>query len=122
MREIKFQAKIIRTGKWFQGELEDLIWNCPLDVDFFEYYDKESFSEFTYKHDFNNNEIYEGMILFIPKMEDEINEFLGVVKFNEELSCWTVENQHSFIRFSEIYPNLTEIRGDIIDNPELLEV
>ena len=122
MRDIKFRVKIIKTGKWIQGHLEALIWGCPNDVAFQEYYDENSFGEFIHQHDRKSNEIYEGDILYIPEFYGEYKEFIGVVKFNEDLSCWVVESKHDFMRISTIEASLTEIKGNIYDNPELVEV
>lgn len=144
MREYRFRGKEIDTGKWvygglfkepappqcFEKTLEDKYWivypnprympdwNLPYqmvrtDVD------KETVGQYTGLKDKNGKEIYEGDIV---KVFTSKKWRIGIIIY--EHSGFTIDvtnNKELEYGRTSIIENLTEVIGNIYDNPELLE-
>lgn len=124
MREIKFRAKDVETGKWLFGDLL-----TPRDKDgfyeisdanslqgFVHEIDEKTIGEYTGKKDINGCEIYEGDIL-----QDNIDDACcGVVKYDPEGACFYITALDVYILGEEF--DSFRVIGNIYDDPKFFEV
>ena len=128
MREIKFRAKTIDTGKWLYGCLQVpriegggyYMWDANMRQ---RKVDPETIGEFTSLKDRNGNDIYEGDIISFdygdgePVSEDliEVRFVRGVFAFlwNGDLDdeCSVSSPTHEW----------AIVKGNIHDNPDMLQ-
>lgn len=120
MREIKFRGKRIDSGEWIYGYyVKDPQWNHRIYLKPFEdassntYYfvDLKTVGQFIGLTDKNNNEIYEGDILCVSRLENSKHKVRGVIEWRAETASYTLFSPRDAF----------EIIGNIFDNPELLK-
>lgn len=123
-REIKFRGKDILHKSWQYGSLAkdepqksyyiiDNEYGRGIDVD------KETVGQYTGLHDKNGKEIYEGDIVKVFT-----NKKWRIGKIIYEHSGFTIDvtnNKELKYGRTSIIESLTEVIGNIHDNPELLE-
>jgi uncharacterized phage protein (TIGR01671 family) len=139
MRDLKFRAKILQDGKpklvYFDlfditstHRDDNVIYikrafdNVPIDAD--------TIQQFMGRSDDKENEIYSGDIVKVGSDEyysnesvtfDDVWEIIGKVEFYNSL--WTLECDNDWwIPFCDMGDMNIEVIGNIIENPELLEV
>lgn len=114
-----YRGKLRKSDQWVKGNL--LVWkngNCSILINDLESntklpmeVDPETVGQFTGLYDKNNNKIFEGDIVLLPKLYTEKK---GVVRF-----CGTAFRVRNI--FSYQLAESVEIIGNIYDNPELLK-
>lgn len=128
-REIKFRGKSlvdmgnIQKGDWVYGGISydaNRVWIDMIDMPYYGQIlvDKETAGQFTGLHDKNGKEIYEGDIV---KYRDSTGQHIEKVIFDK--GCFYAGVHYgSSTRVAPklINTRITEIIGNIYDNPELL--
>ena len=126
MREIKFRAKELNTGKWVIGDLHILCVR-PHIHDFLyisgkKYIDMSTIGQFTGLYDKNGKEIYEGDIiksshgtLHYIVYDNDLACFKAVVARYNPLGEYETLSKGWVVQFNK------EVVGNIHDNPELLK-
>ncbi|MCY8704991.1 YopX family protein [Bacillus inaquosorum] len=130
MREIKFRGMGI-NGEWYTGNLSIIkqrIKSMGIDpgsyisnkagVPFAYKVRPETVGQFTGLKDANGREIYEGDHLFSKGNMDGI-DYVGTVTYCENDAKYILENLHG--RLEWIPNNECWVKGNIYENPELLE-
>lgn len=122
MREILFRGKRIDKNEWVEGDLIHLPNGIAILANGYAYVIPETVGQYTGLKDKNGKMIFEGDIL-IDKYSNEKFGFVGVVKYNENLTKFQI--------VSDKYPNYDvgvgsrrdsiKILGNAYDNTELLE-
>lgn len=122
MREILFRGKRIGKNEWVKGDLIHLPNGIAILANGYAYVIPETVGQYTGLKDKKGKMIFEGDIL-IDKYSNEKFGFVGVVKYNENLTKFQI--------VSDKYPNYDvgvgsrrdsiKILGNAYDNPELLE-
>ena len=122
MREILFRGKRIDKNEWVEGDLIHLPNGIAILANGYAYVIPETVGQYTGLKDKKGKMIFEGDIL-IDKYSNEKFGFVGVVKYNENLTKFQI--------VSDKYPNYDvgvgsrrdsiKILGNAYDNPELLE-
>lgn len=122
MREILFRGKRIDKNEWVEGDLIHLPNGIAILANGYAYVIPETVGQYTGLKDRKGKMIFEGDIL-IDKYSNEKFGFVGVVKYNENLTKFQI--------VSDKYPNYDvgvgsrrdsiKILGNAYDNPELLE-
>ena len=125
MREIKFRGKFLDdTSEWLYGNyiyIEDDVFHHKiadksgllLDIDI------NTIGQYTGLHDKNGKEIYEGDVVKVFTSKE-----WRIGKIIYEHSGFTIDvtnNKELEYGRTAILENLTEVIGNIYDNPELLE-
>lgn len=129
MREIKFRGRGAPRGKqWFYGDLDTHTSGvCILDNDALHAVVPDTVGQYTGKKDVNKKEIFEGDVVYF--LDDRAHERIGVIKWHEKMYCWIIDCGEACDVMPANYAYeimlayyACEIRGNIYDNPELLEV
>ena len=140
MREILFRGKRLNGGEWVEGSLlkvtlDGETWYLIFGDDFIRYgtgisamqhaaVDPKTIGQFTGPTDKNGKKVFEGDICQ-TKGKPLIDEKPFVVVWNDYYSgfYWeNLDNPRETDMFTETVADLTEVIGNIHDNPELLEV
>lgn len=142
MREILFKAKRIYDGKWVEGYYTECRGktfvgiDISIGIDMFEVFctpvigwfevDPETLCEFTGRCDKYGNKIWENDIV------KTVSDIYAQVKFGLYTTGFVLKecNQGFYVDFSDetylrhelgYWNNKVEVRGNIFDNPELLQ-
>lgn len=133
MRTIKFRGKSKRTGEWLYGDLVRNVEGAFAVVPPFEMnthnecstyeVDEKTVGQFTGFTDCVKREIYENDILYFEEFE---NNYTVAVKWNEEISTWSIQLSYESRLGSRplgewIREERLEVIGNVFDNPELLK-
>ena len=126
MREIKFRAKELGTGKWVQGDLHILCTRPHIHHMLYipdkSYIDLSTVGQFTGLHDKNGKEICEGDIVRFSMIEDASS--IGYVAFHKRSASFRVIAEHTDFGIGNRYglhESTLEVIGNCHDNPELLK-
>lgn len=139
MREILFKAKRIDNGEWIEGHYTECRGETFIGIDtssMFEIFcppvirwfkvSSETLCQFTGLYDKNGNKIWENDIV------KTASDIYAQVKFGLYTTGFALEecNQGFYVDFSDetylrhelgYWNNKVEVRGNIFDNPELLQ-
>jgi len=134
VREIKFRGKCIQSKRWVYGyyfieerDIEDgIIWRDIPQIqqrygDHFQYFDVDlaTVGQYTGLKDKNGKEIYEGDIVYDHAERRYLEVFWSEVSAG---GWWFAENINGYMYSAgKIDLDWLEVKGNIHDNPELLE-
>ena len=129
--ELKFKAKVVADGieQWLffnLPEMDNGLWAFPVDKDV--HHIDEYLTPlllFTGMKDKNGTEIYRGDILSYKSAHPKHNGkvFNNVVEFatGQSLCGWRMRNKSCIVKATPYKFVISEIIGNIYENPELLE-
>lgn len=125
MREIKFRAKELGTGKWVQGDLHILCTRPHIHHMLYipdkSYIDLSTIGQFTGLNDENGKEIYEGDIV---RYSLDDRKDIGYIGFHAQSASFRVIAKHTDFGIGNrggLHELQLEVIGNIYDNPELLK-
>lgn len=125
MREIKFRAKELGTGKWVQGDLHILCTRPHIHHMLYipdkSYIDLSTIGQFTGLNDENGKEIYEGDIV---RYSLDDRKDIGYIGFHARSASFRVIAKHTDFGIGNrggLHELQLEVIGNIYDNPELLK-
>ena len=125
MREIKFRAKELNTGKWVIGDLHILCTRPHIHNFLYspgkKYIDMSTIGQFTGLHDKNGKEIYEGDIV---RYSLDDREDVGYIGFHARSASFRVIAKHTDFGIGNrggLHELQLEVIGNIHDNLELLK-
>ena len=137
MKEVLFRGKTIDENKWIQGSLvralgyldedekffiipEDALYYNHGEFDFVKEVRSETVGQYTGLYDKFNRRIFENDIVRV--CEDDGNEFCkGFVYFDKRKGTTYVKSQRSYRTYVAMLTSITEVIGNIHDNPNLLD-
>lgn len=150
-REIKFRGKRLDNGEWVVGSLLQDDYGTCMIVEFADHHeqwhevDPETIGQFTGLEDENGKDIYEGDIIDINYkydacgingvIPDQDCACLGVVLYNQYTAAYELrlikaecpidvkgyDEEYSLNLYSFDLDGYIDLRGNILDNPELLK-
>lgn len=119
-----FRGKQIDNGEWIQGylygiwERRYILWGMTNDIPNMVEVDPETVCQCTAMPDKNKKLVFEHDIVW----DSDERAFYEII-WNQEDMCWNVEDADGHkSEFEECYGSTIEVNGNMIDNPELLEV
>ena len=121
MREIKFRAKELGTGKWVQGDLHILCTRPHIHIPDKSYIDLSTIGQCTCLRDKNGKEIYEGDIV---RYSLDDRKDIGYIGFHARSASFRVIAEHTDFGIGnrgELHEFNLEVIGNIHDNPELFK-
>lgn len=125
MREIKFRAKELNTGKWVIGDLHILCTRPHIHEFLYipgkKYIDMSTIGQFTGLRDKNCKEIYEGDIV---RYSLDDRKDVGYIGFHTRSASFRVIAEHTDLGIGnrgKLHESNLEVIGNIHDNQELLK-
>lgn len=127
MREILFRGKRIDNGEWVYGgaEVQDERYAAIYDRDM--PYDNEvsvrvgTVGQYTGLNDKNGTKIFEGDIVLVVSGEFDEEDGNATIVWEEDNAQFNIEWSTLSSGFDTFYGTDCEVKGNIHDNPELLE-